>query len=142
MNAGGQISTEVINNTIEYVGKLIRIGQDISNSGKQYYLYLDNFKNAFLVGSESQPELALTKEGDIVSIKFISSDQMAVPTLSFNNLTLKLSSSENEQSVIQQMNEREESKQNELDVKDFKEEVKNMSDEQLKELMNSQKPKR
>ena len=139
MNSGGQISTETIKNTVEYTGKIIRIGWDISSSGKQYYLYFNEFKNAFLVSSESQPELALTKEGDQVLIKFINSNQMAVPTLSFRNLTLNLISSKSEKSVIKQMNQREEKKQTELDVKDFKEEVKGMSNEELKKLMDSQR---
>lgn len=139
MNSGGQISTEAIKNTVEYSGKIIRIGWDISTSGKQYYLYFNDFKNSFLVSSESQPELALTKEGDNVLIKFISSNQMAVPTLAFRNLTLNLKSSGSEKSVIQQMNQRGEKEQTKLDVKDFKEEVKKMSDEELKKLMESQK---
>jgi hypothetical protein len=142
MNSSGQISTEFVKNTVEYTGKIIRIGWDMSSSGKQYYLYFNQFKNAFLVSSESQPELALTKEGDNVQIKFISSDQMSVPTISFKNLTLNLTSSKNEQSVIQQINQREEKKQTEMNVKDFKEELKSMNDEQLKNLMNSQKVKK
>jgi hypothetical protein len=64
---------------------------------------------------------------------------MAVPTLSFKNMTLKLIASENEKSVTRQMNQREEKKQTELDVKDFKEEVKKMSDEDLKKLMSTKK---
>jgi Zn-dependent peptidase ImmA (M78 family) len=83
--------------------------------------------------------LALTKEGDSVLIKFINSEQIAVPTILFRNMTLNLTSSENEKSVTQQMNKREEKKQTELDVKDFKEKVKSMSDDELKKLMDSKK---
>jgi hypothetical protein len=54
-------------------------------------------------------------------------------------MTLNLTSSENEKSVTQQMNKREEKKQTELDVKDFKEKVKSMSDDELKKLMDSKK---
>jgi hypothetical protein len=139
MNAGGQISTETIRDAVDYKGKLVRLGWDISSSGKQYYLYFNGFKNAFMVSSESQSELALTREGDSVQIRFINSEQMAVPTLSFKNMTLKLIASENEKSVTRQMNQREEKKQTELDVKDFKEEVKKMSDEDLKKLMSTKK---
>jgi hypothetical protein len=142
MNAGGQISTETIRDAVDYRGKLVRLGWDISGSGKQYYLYFNGFTNAFMVSSEFQSELALTREGDSVQIRFINSEQMAVPTLSFKNLTLKLIASENEKSVTRQMNQREEKKQTELDVKDFKEDVKKMSDEDLKKLMESQKIKK
>jgi hypothetical protein len=139
MNGGGQISTEAIRDAVNYKGKVVRIGWDISNSGKQYYLYFKEFKHSFIVSNESQSELALTKEGDSVLIKFINSEQIAVPTILFRNMTLNLTSSENEKSVTQQMNKREEKKQTELDVKDFKEKVKSMSDDELKKLMDSKK---
>jgi hypothetical protein len=141
MEPGGQISTETIKDAVDYVGKVARIGWDISSSGKQYYLYFDKFKNSFMVTSPSQSELALTKEGDQVSIKFINSGQMAVPTIFFRNLTLNLTSSENEKSVDKQIKQREKEKQNNLDVQDFKDKVKNMSDEDLKKLLDSQKKK-
>jgi hypothetical protein len=142
MNSGGQISTETIKNTLEYIGKINRLGWDISGSGKQYYLYFNDFKNSFMVSSEFQSELALTKEGDEVKITFIKSAQMAVPTLSFKNLTLNLTSSKSEKSVNQQMQKRELKVQTESDVKDFKDELNNMSEEDLKKLMDSQKEKK
>jgi hypothetical protein len=142
MDAGGQISAETIRDLVEYVGKINRIGWDISNSAKQYYLYFKEFKNSFLVSGHSPSELALTREGDQVQIKFINSGQMAVPTVSFKNLTLDLVSSESEKSVNQQMNRRKEEKQTGLDVKDFKEEFKNMSDDEVKKLMDSKKEKK
>lgn len=139
MNSGGQISTETVKDVLEYSGKVIRIGWDISGSGKQYYLYFSGFRNSFMVSSELQSELALTKEGDLVLIEFINSDQMAVPTISFKNLTLNLSKSKNEKSVSGQIIQREAKNQTELDVKDFKEKVNGMSDAELEKLMKSQK---
>jgi hypothetical protein len=139
MNSGGQISTETVKDVIEYTGIIVRIGWDISNSGKQYYLYFNDFKNSFMISSESQSELALTKEGDKVLIQFINSNQMAVPTISFKNLTLNLESSASEKSVKQQIMQRQEKNQTELDIKDFKEKVKDMGDGELKELMDSKK---
>jgi len=40
------------------------------------------------------------------------------------------------------MNRRKEEKQTGLDVKDFKEEFKNMSDDEVKKLMDSKKEKK
>jgi len=137
MSAGGQITTESSKDVREYSGIIARLGWEISgsNSGKQYYLYFKDFKNSFMVSSSLQSELSLTREGDLVSIKYIISDQSSVPVMEFKNLTLNLKSSKNEQAVKTQMLGRKEENQTKADVKDFKEEVKTMSDDQIKELL-------
>jgi len=103
MSAGGQITTENTKELNEFKGKVDRIGWDISTNGKQYYLYFKEFSNSFIVNSNIQSELALTKEGDEVLIKYINSKQSCVPTISFKNITLNLIVSENQKSVIKQM---------------------------------------
>lgn len=135
MNSGGQITTESMKNVKEYTGRIVRLGWDMSSSGKEYYIFFNNFKNSFLVNTQLQSEAALTREGDVVSIRYINSNQAAVPTMYFKNLTLSLRISENEKSVINQMLEKKDKNQIEADVKDFKEEFKIMSDEQIKDLI-------
>jgi hypothetical protein len=137
MSSGGQITTESKKNTLEYKGKIIRLGWELSgsNAGKQYYLYFNGFKNSFIVSSSMQSELSLTREGDLVSITYIKTDQVSVPVMSFKNLTLNLQGSANEKAVIQNMVEKKEVNQKVADVKDFKEEVKTMSDEEIQKLM-------
>ena len=103
MSAGGQITTENTKELNEFKGKVDRIGWDISTNGKQYYIYFKEFSNSFIVNSNIQSELALTKEGDEVLIKYINSKQSCVPTISFKNITLNLIVSENQKSVIKQM---------------------------------------
>ncbi|MDD4412724.1 MAG: hypothetical protein PHR00_03715 [Patescibacteria group bacterium] len=143
MVAGGQITTENSKDFMEYTGKIQRLGWDISgsNSEKQYYLYFPDFKNSFIVNSLTQSELSLTREGDEVSIKYIVSDQAAVPVVSFRNLTLNLQSSKNEQNVQTQMTDRQDKVRDKGDIKDFKETIKQMSDEDIKEIMTKQQKK-
>jgi len=141
MNLGGQISTENVSNTLEFKGKVARIGWEISSTGKQYYLYFPEFPYSFMVVSNTQSELALTKEGDVIDIRYIDSKQATVPVTYFKNLTLNIQPSSNEQSVNIQMEQRTEATKEKMDVKDFKEDIKNMSDEELKKLMNSQEKK-
>lgn len=143
MAAGGQITTENSKDFMEYTGKIQRLGWDISgsNSEKQYYILFDDFKNSFIVNSMTQSELSLTREGDEVSIKYIVSDQAAVPVVSFRNLTLDLQSSKNEQSVQAQMTDRKDQVRDKEDIKDFKETIKQMSDEDIKEMMTKQQKK-
>jgi len=135
MNSGGQISTENARNLINYEGKITRLGWEISGTSKQYYLYFDGFKNSFTVSNALQSELALTKEGDLVKLQYIAAEQAAVPVLSFQNLTLGLKGSKNENTVRDRMTETRESNQLKADVKDFREELKDMSDDDVKKLM-------
>jgi HPt (histidine-containing phosphotransfer) domain-containing protein len=139
MNVGGQISTENAKNIFGYRGKVTRIGWETTSTGKQYYLYFGDFVHSFMVTSGVQSELALTKEGDLVEIKYIDSKQASLPTTYFRNLTLNIQESSNEKSVGTQMQERKEKTDLKSDVKDFKENLKNMSDEEMKKLMNTQK---
>ena len=141
MNVGGQISTENIKDALEYKGKVARIGWEISSTGKQYYLYFPEFVHSFMVTSTVQSELALTKEGDLVYIKYINSNQASMPATYFRNLTLNIQMSFNEKAVTAQMQQRKDTAELKMDVKDFKEDLKNMSDQDLKKLMESRKKK-
>ncbi len=137
MNIGGQISTENAKNILEYKGKVTRVGWETTSTGKQYYLYFGDFVQSFMVTSVVQSELALTKEGDIVEIKYIDSKQASLPTTYFRNLTLNIQASPNENSVNKQMKQRKEATNLNGDVNDFKEKLKTMSDEEIKKLMEN-----
>jgi len=136
MNGGGQITTDNSKDLMEYTGKISRLGWNTSSTGKEYYIYFSNFKNSFVVSSSIQSELPLTKEGDEVFIKYIDSKQATIPTLSFKNISLGLQSSKDEKSVNKQINERQKTTAVKADVKDFKESLKNMSDDEIKKLMD------
>lgn len=141
MSSGGQITTENSKDVLEYRGKVARIGWDVSgsNTGKQYYLYFTEFKNSFMASSSLQSELSLTQPGDVVYIRYIASDQASVPIMKFRNMTLNLQGSKNEQKINSQMDARVDKDQVKADVKDFKESLKEMSDEDVKKLMDQQK---
>jgi len=138
MSSGGQITTESKKNTMEYTGKVIRLGWEFSgsNAGKQYYLYFNGFKNSFMASSSMQSELSLTREGDLVSITYIKTDQVSVPVMSFKNLTLNLQGSANQKAIVKDMTDKKAINQKSADVKDFKEEIKDMSDDQIEKFMN------
>lgn len=94
------------------------------------------------MSSSLQSEICLTKEGDQIYMKYINSDQASIPVMYFKNLTLDLQASAREKSVNNQMLERKQNNQTKADVKDFKESVKEMSDEQVKQLIESQQKKK
>jgi hypothetical protein len=135
MNSGGQITTENRKDVVDYSGKILRLGWDMSTNGKQYYIYLNGFKNSFTVSSSVQSEIMLTKEGDLVHIQYIKSDQASVPTMYFHNVTLNLQGSKNEQSVLAQMDTKKVENESKDNVADFRDKIKDMSDEDLKKLL-------
>jgi hypothetical protein len=139
MNSGGQMTTENVKDLAEFTGKIVRLGWDISGGKKQYYIYLSEFKNSFVLSSSLQSELALTKEGDIVFVQYITSDQTAVPVVKFKNISLSLKSSQNQKSVAKQVNTRQKTEQIKADVKDFKANLNDMPDAEVQKLMESQK---
>lgn len=139
MSSGGQITTENNKDVLEFIGKIARMGWEISGTGKQYYIYFLEFKHSFALSSNVQSELSLTREGDEVSVKYINSEQASVAVLSFKNISLDLQSSKNEKAVNAQMEERKTEVKEGADVKDFKESLNEMSDDEVKKLMEQTK---
>jgi hypothetical protein len=140
--AGGQLTTESEKELSELVGIISRIGWDMSTSGKQYYLYIESSPNkSYIVTSDLQSELALTKEGDSIKISYIKTTENPATAMSFRNLTLNLKYSKN-QIYVDSVTTK--SKTDAIDVKDvddFKDKVNNISPEDLKKLINQSKKK-
>lgn len=135
-NSQGEISTENVKDTKEVTAPIVRLGWDIlGTSGKTYYITIKNHSNSFLISSPLQAELPLTKEGDVVYIKYVNSGEASVPVTDFKNITLGLKGSKNEQIVIEQMSKKTKEENTKADVKDFKEKIKEMSDEEIKKLI-------
>jgi len=132
---GGQITTENRKDIADVLGKVERINWTLVNAGKQYYLKLFDLPRAFMISSGAEAELALTQVGDSVSLQYLVTDQMVLPTLSYHNLTLKLISSANEKAVVANMQQKKQATEVKKDVKDFKEKINDMDDNQVKELM-------
>jgi len=139
MNSGGQMTTDNVKDLAEFTGKIVRLGWDISGNKKQYYIYLSEFKNSFVLSSSLQSELALTREGDVVFVQYIKSEQTAVPVVKFKNISLSLKSSQNQKNVAKQISARQKTEQIKADVKDFKANLNDMPDAEVQKLMEKQK---
>ena len=84
-----------------------------------------------MINTNLQSEIELTNTGDNVSIKYVDAIQTCVPAIYFKNNTLNLKVSENQKSVIKQMNDNKDNVNKKKDVDDIKDKIKNMSDEDL-----------
>ena len=101
MVKGAEFTTESVRNTMAYKGVIDRIGWDISGGEKRYYV-LTKEKRVFLVSSQVAAELPLSSPGDSIWVEYISSEESAMPALTFINRSLAIKPSKNELKVLNQ----------------------------------------
>jgi len=130
-NSSGQLSIDNSTGSEEYIGVLSRIGWDLSNGNKQFYLYFVGINNSFVVSSNIKSELPLTQIGDSIQILYINSGEYTVPTISFKNLSLSIIDTETQKNVDIQIIKRDSIEQKERDISSFKGSIKNMSDDEV-----------
>lgn len=135
---GGQITTDSKMDAKILKAIIVRIGWDVTSTGKMCYMILDKNKNhSFLITSDTQSELALSNPGDSVQVKYNETTENPITVFSFKNLTLNLSKSENQFYIDSSMTKKKEVQELKTDVKDFKEKIKDMSDEEVQKLMGN-----
>ncbi len=135
---GGQITTDAKMDAKILKAIIVRIGWDVTSTGKMCYMILDKNKtHSFLVTSDTQSELALSNPGDSVQVKYNETTENPITVFSFKNLTLNLSKSENQFYIDFSMTKKKEVQELKTDVKDFKEKIKDMSDEEVQKLMEN-----
>ena len=139
MERTGQIATD---NTIELnkiTEVIYRMGWEFSGTDKAYYLMFKNNPHSFQINSDIASELSLTKEGDLVEIKYIDSKENTIPTTYFHNLTLSIKSTPAQDVVIDKQIKTQENRKNRLDVNDLRNKVNDMSDEDVLKLIKDKK---
>ena len=98
VESGGAITTESIKNTKELIGKVLRIGWDMTNNTKQYYIYVNQMDNKCFKIIPG-PEISLTNINDSIKLKYIAADENPIVVSEFKNLTLKFKYSANQTSI-------------------------------------------
>lgn len=75
------------NQTVTATGKIVRIAGEFDGSQMQYSMILDTQPNLiFKVSADKSAELALTKEGDTVTLTYIEQESGVVKANSFDNV--------------------------------------------------------
>lgn len=119
--------------TIE--GVVDRREQYILGSGSTFCLHLSGIPRIFTGGAaELSPKLPLTKEGDRVKIAYYASECDVIPMHDFDNLSLHLVESKDQQEVRQKNKERRTDEEAGRESKTIMENLKQLSPEQLKEI--------
>lgn len=83
-NAGGTPNEE--QKTVTATGKVVRIAGEYDGSQVQYSILIDTQPNIiFKIGADKSAELALTREGDEVSVTYLEADSGVVSATGFDN---------------------------------------------------------
>jgi len=139
MERTGQIATD---NSIQLnkINDIIyRMGWEFNGTDKAYYLMFKNNSHTFQINSDIASELSLTREGDLVEVKYIDSNENVIPTSYFHNISLNIKSAPAQEIVISKQLKTQENKKGRLDVNDLRNKVNDMSDEDVLKLIKEKK---
>jgi len=135
VSEGGQrMAIEQQRNVQSVEGVVDRFASEIISNGTIYYIHLSDVTHLFTAKAGESAKLPVTQVGDKVRLEFYSSDRDVVPTKSFDNLSIVLSSSllqDNLKKVVEEKRDKQEAKE---DAATVLEELKKMSPEELQKL--------
>ena len=116
-------------------GVVDRVMSEISGNETVYYLHLAEQSHLFSGVSDLSPKLRMAQKGDEVVIGFIASDEDVVPILKFDLPKLILTKSKNQEELNNKVKERLDGAKERENARDARGQIKNMTDEQLQELL-------
>lgn len=117
-------------------GFVDRNAWEIKDGETIFMLHLNGIDHIFSGNTEISPKLPLTKEGDNVVVWYIDSEEDVVPMSKFDNLSLPLQQSSDQKELRDKAEERMDKGREEKTMKSVREEIRGMSDEDLKKLLN------
>ena len=120
--------------TLEAV--ISRFSPETKGEDTTYYMYVDGVPHIFVGTGDLSPKMRLTKPGDKVKLRFVESGEDTLMLSGFDNLSLPLTSSKLQTDLRVKVEERREEMAKEKDSKTVRGEVSNLSDAELKELLD------
>jgi len=132
--SGQQISPELAHAHKSISGKISRISHEVKGNETMYYILLENGDQLFTGASELSPKLPMAQPGDDAKLSFIETNESVVPMLGFDDISLRLKVSENQQAVNEKVEERKADAQKEKDIQSTKGNIQNLSESDLKEV--------
>jgi len=119
-------------NLIEITGKVVRWGP-YSQSGNTYYQFvIEGHEDRLLVTDSSSLEAAITREGDRVTVRVMSTTESVWSVFSFDNLEFNQTQSETEKTVTKQEMEQK--------LQEVKDNPNMMDDSKFKDWWNNLSP--
>ena len=139
MNSSGQLSTEATVNMISVKDVIWRLGVGENNTR---YIQFKKMNRAIVLNTTNTIEIVLSKEGDSVEVKYINSNETALPSVYFRNITNHIEMSKNQENVQNQVNNRIGDQKKNMDTKDMKAVFDTMSTSEKMKLYEQMKKNR
>ena len=138
--SGQQVAPEKQHGSEKIEGVVNRFSREPQgNDNTAYYLYLDGVPHVFVGNGELSPKIRITEPGDSVILWFIDSGEDTLQLTKFDNASIKLAPSKLQTDLRLKTEERREEEEKEREKKNIRGEVQNLSDEELKELLEIKK---
>jgi len=139
-SSGKQIAPEMARQQENVEGVVDRCSHETKGSETIYYLYIKTIPYTFTGTSELSPaKLPITEKGDRVKISYIASGEDAQPMLSFDNLSISVKQTQNQEAVKKAAEENKKEVKDAREVNTFRKEVEKLSDEDIKKIIEKKK---
>lgn len=132
--SGRQTAVDNSTYTKKVTGVVDRIDRDISGGSTIYYIYIKDVNHLFTANITASAKIAVTTKGDTVVLEYIDSDADVLPLLKFDNSSLPLSRSADQQAVQNKEVEQTDAETAKRDAQSTRDQLNKMSDKELQEL--------
>jgi len=117
-------------------GSIDRIGFNNTNTGTIYYIHVAGIDHLFNGDVSTSIKLPVSHIGDKITLTYYYSEQSVLPIHDFDNESLPLSSSQDQQVIETKVDDTRAAKETHEDANSIRSRVNNMSDEQIQKLTN------
>lgn len=139
-SSGEQIAPEMARQQENIEGVIDRCSRETKGSETIYYLYIKTIPHTFTGSSELSPaKLPITEKGDRVKITYIASEEDVQPMLSFDNFSISIKQTQNQEAVKKSAEENKKEVEGAREVNTFRKEVQKLSDEDIKKILEKKK---
>ncbi|HVU80018.1 MAG TPA: hypothetical protein VHD37_01500 [Candidatus Paceibacterota bacterium] len=132
--SGQQVALSKDMGVKELVGIVDRIGQDVNATGSTYLFHIAGAQRIFTASSGEYVKVSLTRPGDEVKVSFVASGEDVVPVQGFDNLSLPLDKTKQQEEVQATAAAQKEAQQVTASQKDLVRRIENMSPDEIQKL--------
>jgi len=111
----------------------------VKGEAKTYFIHIKDVPRIFRAAESLSPKLVLTQIGDEVVLRFIESNEDVITIIGFDNVSLPLDASKTQEELRQRVQQRRSEEASQTDIRQLRGELQNMSDEQLRKLLEASK---
>ncbi|OGC84641.1 hypothetical protein A3F55_03160 [Candidatus Adlerbacteria bacterium RIFCSPHIGHO2_12_FULL_53_18] len=129
--SGQQVALNAATDLKELTGIIDRIRQDVGATGSVYLFHIEGAPRIFTASSGEYVKLGVTQPGDTVAVSYVNSGEDVVPVQSFDNLSLPLDKSKQQEEVGRAAEAKRIDEKTRATAGDLVEKIKSLSPDEL-----------